>query len=183
LGFNIIQISRNVEKLAKVEKSLKDINPNVKVVTCVLDLAQCNQPGFFDDLWAKTKDLDISILVNNAGVDALDLFHEMETKFVADMVNINVNALTMLTKLYITKLHKRKKPCSVICLSSLAGVKAMSYFSPYCATKAYVEMFCKIMNKEHPRIQFMSVRPSEVSTQMTFYKPKDVFTITASECT
>lgn len=99
------------------------------------------------------------------------------------MVNINVNSLTSLTKLYIEKLNDRKQPTSVIVLSSLAGVKPMAYFNPYCATKAYCEMFCKCMNKEYPRIQFLSVRPSEVSTQMTFYKPKDIFTITASECT
>jgi hypothetical protein len=29
----------------------------------------------------------------------------------------------------------------------------------------------------------MSVRPSEVITQMTFYKKKDIFTISAEDCT
>lgn len=183
LGFNIVQISRNAEKLAKVELELKAINPHVKVVTCVLDLAKSNQKGFFDGLKAQTKDLDISILVNNAGIDSIELFHEMETDFIQDTININVTAVTLLTKAFISQLNDRNKPSAVLCLSSLAGVKPMSYFSAYCATKAFVEMFCQSMNKEHPRIQFMSVRPSEVSTQMTFYKPKDIFTISSSECT
>ena len=98
------------------------------------------------------------------------------------MVNTNVNAVTLLTKLYINKLDSRKTHTSVVCLSSLAGVKPMAYFAAYCATKAFVEMFCQSMTKEHPRIQFMSVRPSEVCTQMTFYKEKDIFTISADQC-
>jgi short-subunit dehydrogenase len=151
MGFNIVQISRNAEKLAKVEKELLAINPKVKIVTCVLDLANCNEKGFFDELWAKTEALDISIVVNNAGIDCLELFQEMDTKLVYDMVNINVNAVAYLTKLYMSKLNKRQSPTAVICLSSLAGTKAMSYFNVYCATKAFVEMFCESMNKEHPR--------------------------------
>lgn len=164
LGFNIIQISRDKKKLDEVEKELKSLNPSVKVLTVVLNMFECNQPGFFDDLWAQTKDLDISIVVNNAGVDCLMLFHELTTQFVADMVNVNVNAVALLTKLYIEKLYKRKNDTAVICLSSLAGVKAMSYFNVYCATKAFVEMFCESLSIEYPRTQFLSIRPSEVST-------------------
>lgn len=183
LGFNIVQISRNAQKLAKTEEELKAINPDVKVVTSVIDLAKPYEENFLADLWEKTQDLNISILVNNAGVDSVDMFHEHTTEFVNDMVNINVNSVTAITKLYIEKLHKRQSPTAVIVLSSLAGIKPMAYFNPYSATKAYENMFCKCMNKEYPRIQFLSVTPSEVSTQMSCYKPKDIVTISASECT
>ena len=52
LGFNIIQISRDKKKLGEVEKELKALNPSVKVLTFVLNMFECNKPGFFDELWS-----------------------------------------------------------------------------------------------------------------------------------
>lgn len=181
LGFNIIQLSRNKEKLERVQSELKTSHPLTKVVNIDVDLTLINEEEIQNKITSKIEGLDISIVVNNAGLDCFHLYHEIPVKRIQDLVNVNVNAVAIVTRLLIPKLRKRKSS-AVLCLSSLAGMKPMSYFGVYCATKSFVEMFCATMNKEYPRTLFMSVRPSEVSTQMTFFKPKDIMTISAEQC-
>lgn len=181
-GFNIVSISRTLSKLEKTEKELKEKHPGLKVVSIQADFSKCIEPGFFDKIWEKTKDLDISILVNNVGIDAIDLFVDMTDEFVHRMLAINVYTATFMTKLYLKKLSERKRS-AVITMGSLAGKLPISYFNVYCATKAYTEMFSLSLAKEHTNIDFMSIRPSEVSTGMTHHKPADILTITADQCT
>lgn len=181
-GFNIVSISRTLSKLQKTEAELKEKYPQLQVVSIQADFSNCMEPGFFDNIWEQTKDLDISILVNNVGIDAIELFVDMTDEFVRRMLMINVYTATFMTKLYLKKLAGRRRS-AVITMGSLAGRLGMSYFNVYCATKAYTEMFSLSLAKEHRNIDFMSIRPSEVSTAMTHNKPTDVFTISAEQCT
>ena len=60
-------MSRNPEKLEKVEQELK-LYP-VSVLSIVKDFSKCpeNPSEFFNDIETQTKDLDISIVINNIG--------------------------------------------------------------------------------------------------------------------
>ena len=64
-GFNILIASRTLSKLQKVEKELKETNPNIKVKCVPIDLANTI------DYSTITKDTEVmdnlGILVNNAG--------------------------------------------------------------------------------------------------------------------
>lgn len=181
-GFNIVSISRTLKKLENTEKELKEKYPGIEVVSIQADFSKAVEKDFFNHIWENTKDLDISILVNNVGIDAIDLFVDMTDEFVHKMLAINVYTATFMTKLYLKKFSKRRRS-AVVTLGSLAGKLPMTYFNVYCATKAYTEMFSLSLAKEHPNIDFMSIRPSEVSTGMTHHKPTDVFTITSEQCT
>jgi len=52
----------------------------------------------------------------------------------------------------------------------------------YSASKAYVNQLTKILALEYPAIDWLVLRPSEVSTPMTCHKPLDIFTITPRQC-
>ena len=182
LGFNIVSISRNAEKLEKTAQEIKAKYPIVSVKSVQADFSKACETGFFNKIYEETKDLDISILINNVGIDCIELFSEMSEEFIHRMLSINVYTCTFMTKMYLNKLANRKRS-AVITMGSLAGQMPMSYFNIYCATKAFTQMLSLSLAKEHTNIDFLSIRPSEVSTGMTHNKPTDIFTITAPQCT
>mmetsp|Transcript_32643 Transcript_32643/g.32352 ORF Transcript_32643/g.32352 Transcript_32643/m.32352 type:complete len:125 (+) Transcript_32643:33-407(+) len=67
-GFNIILIGRNQEKLIQVSTQLKEKYP-VQIRNIIKDFSDSskNPQKFFLDIKEQTKDLDVSILVNNVG--------------------------------------------------------------------------------------------------------------------
>lgn len=58
----------------------------------------------------------------------------------------------------------------------------MPYFQVYAASKAFVDRFSQSLNYEHPDIDIISIKPSEVSTPMTCNKELDIFTIMPNQC-
>jgi short-subunit dehydrogenase len=68
-------------------------------------------------------------------------------------------------------------------ITSEAAIFPMTYWQVYCATKSFGHMFSLAMSREYKdSVDVCSVRPSEVSTNMTNNKPNDVLTITSEEC-
>lgn len=66
-------------------------------------------------------------------------------------------------------------------VSSLCAELPISYFAVYNAAKVYVDRLTQACAIEYPEIDFMALRPSEVSTKMTGFK-KDIFTIEPYQC-
>ena len=58
----------------------------------------------------------------------------------------------------------------------------MPLHNVYSASKAYVDRLTIALQYENPELDIVSLRPSEVSTPMTFNKKTDIMTITAEEC-
>jgi 17beta-estradiol 17-dehydrogenase / very-long-chain 3-oxoacyl-CoA reductase len=136
LGFNIVSISRSLEKLTKTAEEITEKYPSVIVKSIQADFSKACEKGFFLKIHEQTKDLDISILVNNVGIDCIELFSELTEEFIHNMLSINVYTCTMMTKLLLNKMAARKRS-AVITMGSLAGQMPISYFNVYCATKAF----------------------------------------------
>lgn len=68
-GFNLVLIGRSKEKLEETEKMLKEENPSkqFQIKSIQADLSQSIEPKFYEDIYKQVENLDISILVNNAG--------------------------------------------------------------------------------------------------------------------
>ena len=75
-----------------------------------------------------------------------------------------------------------KRRSAIINVSSIAGTIPMPYYNIYSATKSYVDILSRSLTYEYPSVDLLSLRPSEVSTPMTFNKDVDIFTITAEQC-
>lgn len=77
MGFNIVLIARNKEKLQKVQEELMCVRGGLKSEIVVCDFKDCwDDAKFFDRIMERVSSLDISMLVNNVGVDAFDMFHK-----------------------------------------------------------------------------------------------------------
>ena len=77
LGFNIVLVSRTLSKLEAVQSRLNKESPSVKTRIVQIDLAGTPSFDHFRKIFTATKDLDVSLVVANAGMMNVALFAEM----------------------------------------------------------------------------------------------------------
>ena len=65
-NFNIILVGRNKQKLIESEKLIKT-NGKIKTKLVIADLGDTISEDFYKEIFNQVKDLDVSILINNAG--------------------------------------------------------------------------------------------------------------------
>lgn len=128
LGYDIFAVSKDKEKL---EKAYKDIK-NVKTID--LDLTKKNN---CIKLYEMLKDESIDILINNAGFGDAGNFSETSLEKELDMIDLNVKAYHILTKLFLKDFVKRDYG-RILNVASMAGFMPGPYMATYYATKSYV---------------------------------------------
>ena len=128
LGYDLVLVSRDEEKLNKVKNSLK--NKNAKAIS--LDLSKLEN---CKALYNKVKDVDI--LVNNAGFGLYGKFTETDLEKEIEMINTNIVALHTLTKLYLKDMTDNNKGY-ILNVASIAGFMPGPLMATYYASKAYV---------------------------------------------
>jgi short-subunit dehydrogenase len=77
----------------------------------------------------------VDILVNNAGIEFTSYYHELPEANILDVLNINLEAPMILTRLLLSQMLKQRHG-HVINISSLAGKSGPAFQEPYSATKA-----------------------------------------------
>ena len=107
----------------------------------VADFKNSFEDGFFDKIYDQIKDLDISLLVNNVGIDIFERFEESNETTILDNIKINTVPVTMISRKIIPQMLKRKKRSGVLNVASFAGKLPHPYFTVYSATKSYVINF------------------------------------------
>lgn len=129
-GIKVVLTGRNKENLAELRKELgKDMTA---AVACDLgDEKACVA------LYNKLKDKNIDILINCAGFGAFGEFLNVPLKTELDMINVNIKAVHILTKLFLRDFVKRNSGY-ILNVASAAGFLAGPLMSTYYATKSYV---------------------------------------------
>jgi len=181
-GFNICLVARTKSKLEKVQEEIKLLNPNVQTKIVIADFKNSNQEKFFDHIMTQIQNLDVSILVNNVGVDVFEEYHNIDEQHIKDLITINCLPMAILSKRLIPFMQIRKNRSAIINVASMAGYFVSPYYNVYGGSKAFNDFFSRALAEEYPQLDIISLRPSEVSTQMTFRRPTDFFTISADEC-
>lgn len=125
----LILVAREKEKLEEVQKKLK-----AKVTIIVVDLANEQK---VKELYALTKKENIDILINNAGFGDCGYFSETDLNKELDMINTNVKAVHILTKLFLKDMEK-KNFGYILNVASSAAFQPGPLMSTYYATKSYV---------------------------------------------
>src|SRR5690554_5827985 len=92
LGYSLILVGRNLDKLNEVKKECKDS----KVIIC--DLSEEKE---VINLYEKTKDENISLLVNNAAFGLFGYFDETDLNAELKMIDLNIKGYHILTKLFL----------------------------------------------------------------------------------
>ena len=169
-GATVIVLSRTISDLNKIEKDFKKIKGKLIKVHC--DVMN------YKELQEKLKKIKIiDILINNAGSNIPEPFEKIKQDSMNYLVDLNLKAAFNVAQLVVKKMLKNKKrPGSIINMSSQLGHVGMSGRNVYNMTKFGIEGLTKGMGVELAKknIRVNSVAPTFVETPMVkkFFKNK-----------
>ena len=141
---NLVLVARSAEKLAQVANDLQGNGVSVKTVA--LDLAETPAPKFLFDQMQR-EGIAIDILINNAGFGAYGEFAQMRHQEILGQINLNIAALTELTRFFVQPMISRGKG-RIMNVASTAGLQPGPLMAVYYATKAYVISFSEAIANE-----------------------------------
>ena len=95
----------------------------------------------------ESRGLTIDVLVNNAGLGAGGPFHESDPARVSEMLQVNVVALTELTRALLPGMVGRGRG-RVLLVASTAAFQPGPTMAVYCASKAFVLSFGEAISYE-----------------------------------
>ena len=128
-GAELILVSRNTQKLEQLKNSLKT---RAEIIPC--NLADENEVF---ELYNKCRSKNIDFLINNAGYGLFGEFDKTDLRDELDMINVNIKALHILTKLFLRDFRKRDHG-RILNVASSAGFMTGPLMSSYYASKNYV---------------------------------------------
>lgn len=159
-GWNLILTGRNREVLANLEK-----NYNGKAETIALDMSNENDVYKLYDF---CKEKDVDMIVNNAGFGIFGEFEKTDLKKEIELINVNVKAVHILTKLFLQKFCKRDKGI-ILNVASSAGFLPGPLLSSYYASKNYVTSMTLAISEELRRkksnVKICMLCPGPVDTE------------------
>jgi hypothetical protein len=143
--FDLIITARNQGELEKIARELESKHGNhVHVVPADLTRPEAPQQIFSE---IERRGLPLDILINNAGFGSYGAFAESNLQNDLEMVQVNIAALTALTKLALPGMLRRKRG-KIMNVASTAGFQPGPLMAVYYATKAYVIMFSEAIANE-----------------------------------
>ncbi len=137
-GGDLIVVARSKDKLLALKKEIENKHGN-QVMIINKDLSLASSPReVYDEV--KAAGLEINYLINNAGFGGLGKFHERAWEADKQMINLNITALTALTRFFLPDFVKRDSG-KILNVSSTASYMPGPLQAVYYATKAYVTFF------------------------------------------
>ena len=125
----LILVSRDKERLEAIQKTLK-----TRVTIIVADLSNEQK---VKELYTLIKKEKIDILINNAGFGKFGNFTDISLSDEIEMINTNVKAVHILTKLLLKDMEDRNKGY-ILNVASSAAFQPGPLMATYYATKSYV---------------------------------------------
>ena len=160
MGYDLVLVARDENKLNNVKEELEKNNINVETVIMDLSIEEnCIK------LHEKIKNIDI--LVNNAGFGDCGDFSKTDINKEMNMIKTNIIAYHILTKLYLIDM-KKKNSGKILNVASIAGFMPGPLMATYYATKAYVvrlsEAIREELKKDKSNVQISILCPGLVDT-------------------
>lgn len=156
-GYELILVARDEEKLTSLKNEL---NTNAKIVTMDLSIADNCQK-------LHEENPNIDLLINNAGFGDCGNFTQTSLDKEINMINTNITAYHILTKLYLIDMKKQNKG-HILNVASIAGFMPGPLMSTYYATKSYIvrlsEGIREELNKEKSNVKISILCPGPVAT-------------------
>lgn len=162
-GYNLLIVSNMANEIVEKAQLIKN-QYAVEVIPLVRDLGR---PGAAQELYeyCKENQLEIEVLINNAGV-----YHDRD--FIADtesfnnmILNLHVNTPAMLAYYFGQEMANRHKGY-ILNMSSITSEIAVQRLATYSATKAFLKNFSRSLHIElyHKGVVVTAVRPGAVNT-------------------
>lgn len=162
-GYNLIIVSNEAEAIVEKAEELKK-DYSVEVVPLMRDLGKQEAAKDLYD-YCKGQNLEVEVLINNAGV-----YHDRD--FLADtaafnelILNLHVYTPAMLMYYFCQDMVSRNKGY-VLNMSSITSEIAVQRLATYSATKSFLKNFSRSTHVElyHKGVYVTAVRPGAVDT-------------------
>jgi len=143
-GYRLVLVARNRTALRLLGDDLQ-ARYGITVRIAPKDLAHPASP---DELYHELQESGIvlDVLVNNAGFGAAGAFTQTKWTDESEMIQVNITALTHLTKLFLPQIRAREG--KLLNVASTAAFQPGPFMSVYYASKAYVLSFTEALAEE-----------------------------------
>lgn len=160
-GWTVLAVARRDDRLSELAEEA-----NGKVSPLALDLTQQDAPARIVTA-AGEKLGGLDLLVNNAGTSCISSFADMPEDKLDEILDLNVRALMRLTRAAIPLLAQSSHG-QVINIASVAARLPMETLAVYCASKAAVVMFTKVLARElaPQKIRVNALSPAGTNTEL-----------------
>lgn len=142
-GHPLVLVARRLDRLEELGAELREAH-GVEVRVLAQDLSE---PDAAEALHAQLEGAPVGVLVNNAGFGLQGRFVDMEPERLAQMLRLNVVALTELTWRFTREMQARGQG-HVLQVASAAAFLPSPYVSAYAASKHYVKAFSEALRFE-----------------------------------
>ncbi len=159
-GYEVILVARRKEKL---EKIASELNGKAKIISMdISNTSNCRK------LYEQLKNEDIDILINNAGFGIFGKFDQTNLDKELEMIDVNVKAVHVLTKLFLQDFKKKDKGY-ILNVASSAGFLPGPLMATYYSSKAYVlnltEAIYGELKKDKSNVHISVLCPGPVDTE------------------
>lgn len=157
-GYDIIAVARREDRLISLKHELKT---NVEIVT--LDVSIPDECMKLQKYAPR-----VDIFINNAGFGVFGEFLSNDLDRELQMIDTNVKAIHILTKLFLTEFEKRNSGY-ILNVASLAAFFPGPLFGGYYASKSYVlrltQAIAEELRKKNSRVSISALCPGPVHTE------------------
>ena len=141
-GMNLVLTARREDKLNELAEELAS-RDGTKNLVIPLSLLEADAPKqLFDKV--KEEGIVVDLLINNAGFGYVGTIGETDSKRMAEMIQLNVAALTELSYLFLPEMMERQEG-AILNVASVASYQPIAYMPVYAASKAYVLHFSEAL--------------------------------------
>jgi len=142
-GYDLALVARSEQKLNELAGELK-AKHGTNTIVIAKDL---NVPSAPDEIYEALKGVTVEALVNNAGFATYGAFAELVLAREQEMMQVNMVALTHLTRLFLPAMLARRSG-KILNVASTAAFQPGPLMAVYYATKAYVLSFSEAIAQE-----------------------------------
>jgi short-subunit dehydrogenase len=144
-GRDLVLVARRRDKLEALAAEL-GAKHGVRAHVIAADLARPEAPReIFDEL--RHAGVGVEVLINNAGFGSYGPFVETDLRAELDLLQVNIAALTHLTKLFLPEMVSARRGY-VMQVASTAAFQPGPLMAVYYASKAYVLHFSEALANE-----------------------------------
>ena len=176
MGYELILAGRNKDALEELQNEL-----DVESQIVIIDLSDEKKTK---ELYVITRNENIDILINNAGFGDFGKFYETDINKELEMINTNIKAVHILTKVFLRDMKKRNSGY-ILNVASIAAFGPGPLMATYYATKAYVnnltEAIYEELRRETSNVHISSLCPGPTESKF-FDRAGVTFSVKPMEC-
>ncbi len=162
-GFNLVLVARRQGRLELLAQKLENQSQiQTRVIVADLSKSDC-----LDLIIEGTEDLEVGLLINNAGAALPGVFLKQSLEGRSAFVTLNVMTPMQLTHHFATKMVERKRG-GIVLVSSVAGFNAAPYIASYAAAKSYLLNLGLALSEElaQHHVDVLVLAPGATRTEM-----------------